>query len=402
MDFEIIIIGSDANAYYMARCAHEEYKKKVKVISYKPMSFVNHSKIIDVTYDNRLWESNTFAKAMNEYVKDIKADKIVCISSNETYARNLVANKNKLDKRIVYNYVDLDFLDSLMMKDLFYKKYGSSGLLPKTIIYNLNDEINIDFDFPVIIKPSNVIMFNHIEFEGKKKIYKLDNIEEVKKVIEYFKKSDYTDTLIIQEYIPGDDSALFDSVVYCNSKSKCEFISFAQIGLQEHISKMVGNAACLINGFNTNGYDEKTIKNFKNFMEEIKFKGLAELDIKYDYRDKKYKILEINARQGRCSYYVTACGYNLVKYVVDDLVYNKTHKFKIIKNEMGLSFVPKRIIKKYVVNNGFKKEMMNLYKEKKVVNPLLYKKDLPFKRILFLIRKHFRYYKDYKNGYWKY
>ena len=47
MDFEVIIIGSDANAYYMARCVHELYNKKVKVIANKPMSFVNHSKIIE-------------------------------------------------------------------------------------------------------------------------------------------------------------------------------------------------------------------------------------------------------------------------------------------------------------------------------------------------------------------
>ena len=402
MDFEIVIIGSDANAYYMARCAHEAYNKKVRVISKQSMSFTNHSNIIDLTIDSRLWEPDTFKEAINEYVKDINAKKIVCISSNETYARNLVINKDKLDKRIVYNYVDLKFLDSLMMKDLFYKTYGNSGLLPKTIIYHLEDELNIDFDFPVIIKPSNVIMFNHIDFKGKKKIYKLNNMDEVNETINYFRNSNYTDTLIIQEYIPGDDSALHDAVVYCNSKGKCEFIAFAQIGLQEHTSKMVGNAACLINGYTTNGYDEKEILKFKNFMEKIKFKGLAELDIKYDKRDNKYKILEINARQGRCSYYAAYAGHNLVKCVVDDLVYNKTNKFEIIKKEVGLTYVPKRIIKKYVVNEEFKKEMLKLYKQKKVVNPLYYKKDLPFKRILFLIRKHFRYYKDYKNGYWKY
>lgn len=401
MEFEVIIIGSDANAYYMARCAHEAYGKKVRVIAVKSMSFVNHSNIINLTIDNRLWDTNTFAKALNEYVSDIKASKIVCISSNETYARNLVFNKDKLDDRIVFNYVDLKFLDSLMMKDLFFKTYGDSGLLPKTIIYNLKDELKIDFDFPVIIKPSNVIMFNHIEFAGKKKIYKLNNMDEVNETINYFKNSDYTDTLIIQEYIPGDDSALHDMVVYCNSNGKCEFAAFAQIGLQEHTSKMVGNAACLINGFTTNGYDEKTITKFKDFMESINFKGLAELDIKYDYRDSKYKILEINARQGRCSYYVTAAGFNLVKYVVDDLVYHKTNDFQIVKNKIALSYVPKAIVKKYVVNEEFKKEILKLYKEKKVVNPLYYKKDLPFKRILFLVRKNFRYFKDYKNGYWK-
>lgn len=402
MDFEVIILGSDANAYYMARCVHEAYGRKAKVISNQPMSFVNHSNIVEATYDNRLWNINEFASVINEYVKNIKADKIVCISSNETYARGLVANKDKLDPRIVFNYVSLDFLDSLMMKDLFYEKYKDSGFLPKTIIYDLNDKLKIDFDFPVIIKPNDVIDFNHIEFAGKKKIYKLNNMDEVNYTLDCFRKSTYKGKLIIQEYIPGDDSALHDGVVYCSSKGKCELFAFAQIGLQEHTSKMIGNAACLINGFSTNGYDKKVIMDFKKFMEKINFKGLAELDIKYDKRDGKYKILEINARQGRCSYYVAAAGYNLVKLVVDDLVYGIEKDFALADKELLLTYVPKRIIKKYVVNDEFKKKAMELYKAKKVVNPLIYKKDMPFKRILFLIRKHFRYFKDYKNGYWKY
>ena len=402
MDFEVIIIGSDANAYYMARCYHEEYNRKARVISFEPMSFVNHSKITIPTYDDRLWDSDTFAFALNEYVKDIEAKKIVCISSNETYARNLVLNKEKLDPRIVYNYVDLEFLDSLMMKDLFFETYKDSGLLPKTIIHDPLRELNIDFDFPIIIKPCDVIDWNHINFIGKKKIYKLDNMDEVNTTIENIKNSEYQGKLIIQEYIPGDDSALFDSVVYCNKDGEMQLMAFAQIGLQEHTTKMVGNAAVLINGFDTNGYDETVIYQLKEFMESINFKGLAELDIKYDYRDKKYKILEINARQGRCSYYVSFAGYNLVKYVVDDLIYNKEKEFVLVKEEVLLTYIPKKIMKKYVVNGEFKKKALELYKRKKVVNPLIYKKDLPLKRILFLVRKHFRYFKDYKNGYWKY
>lgn len=402
MEFEVVILGNDANAYYMARCAHEAYGRKVKVLTKEPMSFINHSKIIDATYNEAMWNKDGFVKAINDYVENIDAKNIVCISSNETYARFLVEFKDKLDPRIKFNYVDLKFLDSLMMKDLFFETYKDSGLLPKTIIYDLKDELNIDFDFPIIIKPSNVIMFNHIEFVGKKKIYKLDSMDEVNETLKAFRNSEYTDTLIIQEYIPGDDSNLFDGVVYCNSKGKCELFAFAQIGLQEHTSKMIGNAACLINGFDTNGYDENVIMQFKEFMENINFKGLAELDIKYDKRDKKYKILEINARQGRCSYYVTAAGYNLVKCVVDDLVYGKENEFTIVNKKVGLSYVPKKIIKKYVVNDLFKKEILKLYKQKLVFNPIVYKKDLPLKRILFLLRKHFRYFKDYKNGVWKY
>lgn len=402
MKFEVIIFGSDANAYYLARSYHEAYNKKARVVGAYNMSFVNHSNIVNSTFDNQLWSNEHFSDWVNNYVKDIDAEKIVCISSNETYARLLVVNREKLDKRIVFNYVDTDFLDSLMMKDKFFETYMNTGLLPKTFIYNFEGEPTLDFGFPMIVKPANVITYGHINFKGKKKVYKIENDNELKSVLKLLNDSEYNDNVIIQEYIPGDDSSLYDGVVYCNSKGKAEFFAFAQIGLQEHESNMIGNAACLINGYSTLGYNEKVPLMFKDFMEYINFKGFAELDIKYDSRDGKYKIMEINARQGRSSYYVTAAGYNLIEYLVDDLVFGKEKDFELVRNEILLTYVPKGIIKKYVVNNDFKNEALKLYKQNKVYNPIIYKKDMPLKRALFLIRKHMRYYKAFKNGTWKY
>lgn len=402
MEFEVIIFGSDANAYYLARCFHEAYNRKARVIGAHSMSFVNHSKITDTTFDPALWSPEHFAKWVNNYVSAIDADKIVCISSNETYARLLVTNRDELDSRIVFNYVETAFLDSLIMKDKFYDSYKNSGFLPKTCVYRFDGEPKLDFGFPVIVKPADVISYGKISFDGKKKIYKVEDRAKLMDVLKMLKSSSYNDSVIIQEYIPGDDSALYDGVIYCNSRGKAELFAFAQIGLQEHEDCMIGNAACLINGFSTMGYDEKIPLEFKDFMESINFRGFAELDIKYDCRDGKYKIMEINARQGRSSYYVTAAGYNLVKYLVNDLVYGVEKDFVLVKDKLLLTYVPKGIIKKYVVNEDFKKESMALYKQKKAYNPIIYKKDLPLKRLLFLARKQLRYYNTFKNSSWKY
>ena len=38
----------------------------------------------------------------------------------------------------------------------------------------------------------------------------------------------------VRQYIPGDDSHLFDSVIYADTKGKVKRITLAQIGLQEH------------------------------------------------------------------------------------------------------------------------------------------------------------------------
>ena len=403
MDFEILIAGTDANAYYMARCYHEAYGKKATLLGKTPMIYIKYTNILNVIYNDKIWTEQGFLDAIEDFRKNHPNKKILLISSNETYAAFISKNKDIINEQFVHNYPSIDIINSLIMKETFYKTYENSVLdFPLTVYYNCSNpsEISDEFTYPVIIKPSNVIEYNHISFEGKNKIYKVNSKEELTQIVNTIVENGYKDTLILQEFIPGDDSYLFDSVVYCGKDKKVKFISFAQIGLQEHSKTMVGNAAVLINGFNQYGDNSEMINKIRTFMEDIGYQGFAEFDMKYDYRDKKFKVLEINARQGRCSYYITPLGYNLVKVLADDLIYNKEMNFEVIDKEVLLSFVPKGVVKKYIANTEFKKKALSMWK-KGVVNPLKYNKDTDLKRKLLLARRHVDYYKEYKNGVWK-
>lgn len=402
MDFEVLILGTDANAYYMARCCYEAYHKKAYLIGKDRLAFTKFSNILNVEYVSGLWEEETFLNTLEKFANKHKEKKIILISTNETYAEYISANKKKLNKQFVYNYPSVEVIKSLTNKETFYKTYEKSCLkFPKTIYFDCSKESKIPkMTYPIVLKPANVVVYNHLRFEGKNKIYKLNNEEEVKNTLNLIKNGGYTDKLILQEFIPGDDSNLFDSVVYVNTKGHVEFISFAQIGLQERTKSMVGNAAVLMNGFNTTKGDvDNQVEDIKKFMENIGYTGFAEVDMKYDCRDNTFKVLEINARQGRCSYYVTPLGKNLVQVLIEDCLNGIEHEYEFLDKKVLLSFVPKGIVKKYISNEGFKKEALKIWRN--VVKPMDCPKDKNLKRFLMLRKRWFHYYKEYKNGYWK-
>lgn len=403
MKYNVLIIGSDANAYYMARCYHEAYHKKAYVLAKGELPYTKYSNILNIFYDFSIWNEEGFLRAIYKFKEEHNNYKTLLISSNESYARMIAKNKEQLLKdNFIFNYPSLDIIDSLMMKETFYKKYQDSCLnLPETYYFDCSKDktINKKMKYPLILKPSNVIMYNHLSFEGKNKIYQIYSKKELDEVIKRIVDAGYTDTLIIQDFIPGDDTYLFDAVAYVSSKHQVKLLSLAKIGLQEHSKNMVGNAAVLINGY-TEGIDTKEIEEeMKTFLEDIKYQGFCEFDLKYDYRDKKFKVLEINARQGRSSYYITGCGYNLVKVLIEDLIEHKDMKYTFLTDRVLLSFVPRGVALKYIKDKEYRQEVIKLWKYR--VNPVNYREDRNFMRRLYLIKKHFRYYKEYKNGYWK-
>lgn len=400
MDTKVLIIGTDINAYYMSRCYHEITGKKADIIGNRAIPYTSISNPIIVDDFNN---KENFKKALIEYGEKNKEYNILLIATSDLYVKMVSEEKGLLEKYYVFNYPDIELVNNLLIKEKFYSIYENMGLdMPKTYIYPCNKNESIqkikDYfkEYPIIIKPSDGVEYHKLDGEGLAKVYKAHSEEELEKIIKKIENAGYNKNLIIQEFIPGDDSALFDSIFYVGKDKKAKLATFAQIGLQEHTPTGIGNCTVLVNGYDEHGYNEEIVYKLKDFIEKIGYQGFAEFDIKYDYRDNKYKVLEINPRQSRSGYYLTACGYNLVKYLIDDLINNKEMKFEIIKNKYILSFVPKKIIKKYIKNEKLKKEIKKLIKDKKIVNPLKYKGDKNFKRKLYLLYRDINYLKKYK------
>jgi len=396
---KVLIIGTDINAYYMSRCYHELTGKKADTIGNRSIPYTKITNPIVVENFNN---KENFRKALIDYGEKNKGYKILLIATSDLYVKMVAEEKEILEKYYFFNYPEINIVNNLLVKEIFYDLYKDMGIdMPETYIYKCNQNDNIDKiknnfkEYPIIIKPSDGVEYHSLD-TVLDKVYKVYNDEELEKTILKIEEAGYNKNLIIQEFIPGDDSALFDSIFYVGKDKKAQIATFAQIGLQERTPTGIGNCTVLVNGFDEHGYKDELIYKLKGFLEKIGYQGFAEFDMKYDSRDGKYKVLEINPRQSRSGYYVCASGNNLVEYLIDDLIYNKQKEFKIIKEKLILSFVPKKIIKKYIENNKLKNEINKILKNKKIVNPLKYSKDKSFKRTLYLLYRDFNYLKKYK------
>lgn len=403
MDFEVLILGSDINAYYMARCYHEQYNKKAYMIGKTNMMFTDYSKIINLDINPDIQDVKVFKTVLKEFYNKHKDKKILLVGTNDTYVRLIIENQDYLSKYFYFHKFSIELLNDLLVKENFYNNFKGVDK-PLTYIYNNSDKLDNNkiskIGFPMIVKPSDGIMYHEHEFLGQFKVYKIKNKTELNRVLKQIKDSGYTGNLIIQKFIKGDDSYLFDSVAYVDRYGKVKLMTLASIALQEHTPTGIGNATVVVNGYNRYNNTDNIVKKLKSAIEKSGYHGFCEFDLKYDIDDNKFKVLEINPRQARCSYYLAYAGYNLIKYLVDDLIYEKELDYHFIDDEVCLSFVPKKIIDRYVENDLLKEKINELYKQKKVVNPLKYNKDNLLKRKLWLLYRDYNYMKKYKENRW--
>lgn len=385
-----VILGTDANAYGLARSFHEKYNITSLALGTFPLRETRNSKIIKVkTYDN-LYKD--FVKILTDIYKENKDkyNNLILLSCAEWYTDLILDNKDKLSKMYILPFMDKKLKPLLENKESFYNICEKYNLpYPKTVILTKDNykNITIPFSAPYALKPSSSTKYSKISFEGKEKSYKLNNINEVVETCRKIFKNGYDDSIILQDFIPGYDDSMYVLNCYSSSKGKVKMMSLGKCLIEEHTPYGIGNYKAIISTYNKEIYDK-----VKVFLESINYVGYSNFDIKYDYRDKTYKFFEMNIRQGRSSFFTTSAGCNLASFLVDDYIYNLDKEVVYNKNKHLWLNTPKGILKKYLPTSLYK-EAKKLIKQKKYSYTLKYKKDNNLKRIIW---NTIIYSKDYK------
>lgn len=377
-EFLPVILGADITAYSLARSFHEEYKIKSLVLSMSEGGYIANSDIIENRIFPGLENKDVLVEHLLEIGKEFEGKKkLIVLGCGDWYVRALIESKKVLDPYYIVPYIDEDLLNRIVLKDKFYEIFEELGLdYPKTYVYECGkkNDLKFDFDYPVIAKPANSAMYHYAKFEGKKKVFSFDNEEDLRKMLKNLEGSSYNYKFLIQDKIPGDDTYMRVLTCYCDKNSKVRFASLGRTLLEDHTPSAIGNPVAIINEVNPDIVAAAT-----KFLEHIGYVGFANFDIKYDERDGKYKFFEINVRLGRSNFYVTGSGFNTVKWIVNDYIYDNLEDYTVADNINLYSVVPKGVIMKYVPESDFKDLARKLFKEGKVTYPLLYKEDKNFK-----------------------
>ncbi len=396
-EFIPLLLGNDINTYSMARAFYEEYRIRSVVIGKYPTGPSCHSKIIKYHADKNLDRPEVFIQTVNCLADQNASKKLILLGCGDNYVELIIKNKESLRENIIVPYIEEKLMQDLITKEKFYQMCDQHQIeYPKTFLYEeaMHDNFVLPFDFPVILKPSDGVKYWANGFLGQKKVYKLANYQDLKRVINEIYQAGYDDKLIIQDYIPGDDTYIKVMNCFSGRDKKVKLLAMGHVMLEEHTPHGLGNAAVIMNDYN-----EELSDKIKEFLEGIEFEGFCNFDIKYDCRDGKLKVFEINLRQGRASYYVTGAGYNLAKYVTEEYIYNKDIPYEIANTEHLFIVVPLSIVYRYVKDEKYIDKIKQLIREKKSVNPLFLKGDNGLRRMMFLLKSHLSHYAKYRKYY---
>ncbi|MCL2030465.1 MAG: ATP-grasp domain-containing protein [Oscillospiraceae bacterium] len=373
------LFGHDINVYSVARAFHEMYGVRSYVFCKAAGGPCRDSRIIaGLTCDPAMDTREVFLRNTLAFCGAHRDKTVFLLGCGDNYVRLLSANRESFPAHAVAPYMDLNTLESLIYKESFYRLCEKAGIdHPATVILRAGEQKTLKPPFgpPYILKPSNGVTYWEHPFPGQHKVFTLSSWEDTVRAADAVFGAGYDDSLILQEFIPGDDSRMRVLTCYSDRRAKVRMAALGHVLLEEHTPHGIGNHAVILNGSRP-----ELTASLTGFLETLGISGFSNMDIKYDARDGRYKLFEINLRQGRSNYYVTAGGGNVAAWLVQDYVDNALPPGLVEITERRLwSVVPRGVLFRYI-HADYHGEMKALIREGKSVNPLFYERDMSLKR----------------------
>ncbi len=396
-----VMLGADLNCYNIARAFHERYGVRSQAFGQYPIGATQYTRILDFTAVPGLDMPEVAKSTLLDFAKKNRDKTLIAFGCTDLYVELLSMLKSELGEYYVIPYADYELIKELTDKNKFYTLCRQLGVpYPAMVAVAPDEEIEIPFAYPVIIKPAVSSEYWKHEFEGMKKVWCAENEREAHEIIGKIRASGYNERIIIQDRIPGDDTFMYVLTAYCDKNAKVRMMCLGHVLLEEHTPKGLGNHAAIITEPNPQLMDR-----FRTLLEKVGFTGYANFDIKHDSRDDSFRAFEINVRLGRSNYYVTAAGNNVAEYIVHDYLeggFADGDGCKLSENEIYWRYIPDKIVYKYSPP-ALTEKVRTLKKKGCAFSSMRYKPDLRLnpRRLAFICMHELRHVGKYKKYYKK-
>ena len=219
---------------------------------------------------------------------------------------------------------------------------------------------------------------------------------EAAEIVKTIYASGYPDRMVLQKMVPGGDDHMRVLTAFSDENGKVRAMCLGHTMVEEHTPHGLGNHAAIVSEDTTS---LPLVENIRKMLEACRYTGFSNFDIKYSGTPGDYRVFEINLRQGRSNYYVTATGMNIAKLVVEkwndggtDCVLNK--------NEVFWHHVPARVAFTYTEDKDLVARAKALKAQGKEACSLLYKPDLLWNPVRYAcvleqLRRQFKKFKTY-------
>lgn len=246
-----------------------------------------------------------------EYAK--KQDKKpVLFPCADPYVEVVDAHLDVLREYFLIPQTEKGLYTKIMDKDSLHALAVSHNVLvPETVRLtdeNFYDLINKEIGYPCIVKPADspsfVSIFRH-------KIFKVNNQEELDEAIKKSKANNLE--VFVQRIIEGFDDHMYTFDAHLNQNSKVTHY----MTCQKYRQYPINFGASVYTG---QIYEPKIVEIGTKFLEDLGYKGFAEIEFKKDEKTGDFYLIEINVRTTNLNSLLEKVGINFPYIAYKELI----------------------------------------------------------------------------------
>ena len=387
-----VLLGGDANVYGMARSFWEAFGVRSVAVCRRALPALAATRLLQtVVCRQDLGRDAVFVRTLAAVARAFPARARLLVPCADDYALQLARCQSALAAHYRFACPPPALVQRLGQKPGFAAACAAQGLrTPQTVLLGPGAPLPtaLPFGWPAVVKPADQAAYAPCRFAGKRKVYLARDRAQLGAIAAAAAQGGYRGGWLVQEYIPGPDTALGVVNIYCAQDGTAAWAVQAQVLLQERTPEGTGNYAALL--VEPARQDAALLAALRALLRQSGWRGFANFDLKYAPGGEPI-LFEMNPRPGRSSYACTAAGANLALPLAADLLDGRPPAAPALRPAVWYT-APWGVVRRFCPGGAALQRAAVLRRRGRGRRHLLANGEGPARRVWFLLRQA---------GYWR-